>query len=650
MCGILGCFAFGDARPDPHLWSGLVELLGHRGPDDGTIWHDGRFVFGHRRLSIIDLSLGHQPMSTDDGSLVVTFNGEIYNYIELRRELTARGHRFRTQSDTEVLLHGYREWGDELPAKLRGMFAFAIADRARQELFAARDRFGEKPFVYAEENGGIAFASEVKVLAAIPHRHRELNEQVLPAYLSLNYVPGDDTMLRGVVRLKPGSWRRWTASGAVHTGTYWQPPDPHAPDLDTSFDDAIGQLEHLLDDATRLALRSDVPVGIFLSGGIDSSLVAHSATRSGRISAAYCLTFSEASYSEWPRAQETARQLGIPLVEVQLTAHALADFTRIVAHADDPLADSSSLAVWTLSREVAGRHKVVLSGDGGDELFGGYLTYPATIAHETITSRLPMTARRLIASVGARLPTTERKVSSTYKVRRFLRAADLPAGVAHFTWNGTWLPREAAALMANPSATAVESIARLANAHGLSGRPGIRELQAADVKDYLPNDILAKSDRMSMAHGLEVRAPFLDAALAEFALRLPAALKVTRRGETKRILRELARRTCGPAVSRAPKQGFSIPVHSWLRGPARHLIEDLLSPASLTALPLDAARVSRAVNDHMSGRRSFGFELWGLAVLVAWHRLYIQRSVTMPESRAPRLVEIPSPAAHKSVS
>jgi asparagine synthase (glutamine-hydrolysing) len=648
MCGILGHFSFGDARADVELWRALVNLIGHRGPDDSTFWHDGPFVFGHRRLSIIDLAEGSQPMATDDGRLVVVFNGEIYNYVELRDQLTARGYRFRTQSDTEVLLHGYREWRTELPCRLRGMFAFALADRARRELFVARDRFGEKPLFYTQHAGGVSFGSEMKVLAALPELRRDVDDESLAAFLCLNYVPGTATMMRDVQRIGPATWHLWAADGCLRAGSYWSPPDPREADLAVSMGEAAERLETLLDASVRIALRSDVPVGILLSGGIDSSLVARSAARAGRLSAAYCLTFGDASYSEWPKAEATARQLGVPLNEVRIGPEALDDFLRLVEHADDPLADSSGLAVWTLARAVAREVKVVLSGDGGDELFGGYLTYPATLAHAALTSRLPMTIRRTLARSGVRLPTSERKVSSTYKARRFLRALHLAPAIAHFTWNGTWLPEEARRLVTTPmlGAAAANALKRLAVRHALPARPTLRELQNADVRDYLPNDILAKSDRMSMAHGLEVRTPFLDPDLAAFALRLPASLKISPGGTTKAVLRHLAGRTYGVDLAGARKQGFSIPVHAWLRGPARPLAEDLLSRTSVAGVAgLDPRAIGAVVADHMSGRRSYGFELWGLMVLVAWHRQYVRQPVLIPRGPLPREVDIAACAA-----
>jgi asparagine synthase (glutamine-hydrolysing) len=636
MCGILGQFACDGRLRSGDVLRRLVATLKHRGPDGAAWWAGGPFFFGHRRLAIIDLRQGAQPMATDDGSLVVTFNGEIYNYLELRHELQLHGHEFRTQSDTEVLLHGYEQWGRDLPAHLKGMFAFALADGRRRQLFLARDRFGEKPLFFVEAAESVSFASELKTLAALPGVERRLDEQALAGYLCLNYVPGDATLVRSIRRVAPASWRLYGQTGLLASGRYWEPPSDDADDRPAlTEDDALAQLEPLLDRAVELALRSDVPVGVFLSGGIDSSLVARSAARSGRLSRAYCLAFDESSYSEWSAAQETARQIGVPITKVVLSSRALEDFLPIVEHADDPLADSSALAVWTLAREAALSSKVVIGGDGGDELFGGYLTYQATLWHDHVTSRFPGVARRMLRRSASLLPTTERKVSGTYKLRRFLRAAELAPSIAHFTWNGTWLPDEAAHLVSGAAlkASTREALSRLAVAHRLPSHPTLRQLQAVDVSEYLPNDILAKGDRMTMAHGLELRAPFLEPELAEFALRLPARFKVGLSGRPKRILRALAARAYGVATAGARKQGFSIPVHAWLRGPARELTCDLLATTSVRELGvLDPVVVQRVLDDHMGGRRSYGFELWGLMVLVAWYRGRIKTPPLIPSA------------------
>ena len=642
MCGIVGHFARDGGAMAPETLFELVRCVSHRGPDDNTFWQDGPYSFGHRRLSIIDLSpAGRQPMASADGAIVITFNGEIYNYVSLRAELTALGHVFRTQSDTEVLINGYRQWGTDLLPKLLGMFAFAIADRPKRELLLARDRFGEKPLLYLDDEHGTTFASELTPLSRIAHE-REVDGDALGRYLVLNYVPGEQTLFKGVRRVPPGGWRRYSADGRIDHGSFWTPPgDIDAPQ---SFDDAIDQLEAKLQQAVERTLVSDVPVGIFLSGGIDSSLVAQAAVKSGTIARAFSLGFAEQSHSELPGARSTAARLGLPITEVMLDASALARFTDLVAHADDPLADSSALAVWTLAAETAKHVKVVLAGDGGDELFGGYLTYPATLWHASVTSRLPQPIRRAMSATARRLAVGDGKVTTSYKLMRFLRAATLPAGEAHFSWNGTWLPDEAAAIAADPAVkqSARNSLRWMAARHGLTGAVSFGELQRADVRDYLVNDILVKSDRMSMAHGLEVRAPFLDRDLAEFALRLPADFKTGRRGAGKRILRALARRTYGPEMAGAIKQGFSIPVHEWLRGPARGLVEDLLSPASITSIPLlDAKVIAGAVADHQSGRRALGWELWGLMVLAAWHRQQIQRVPRPVSASRPEAVTIP---------
>jgi asparagine synthase (glutamine-hydrolysing) len=621
MCGIVGRFAW-EGPVDPEgLLPGLPGLLAHRGPDGAATWSDGPFFLGHRRLAIIDLATGAQPMGTADGALVVTFNGEIYNYRELREELGRRGHDFRTSSDTEVLLAGYREWGEGLLPRLVGQFAFAIADRIARTLFLARDPFGEKPLFYSDAPHAVTFGSELRVLAALPGLRRRIDEDALGAYLRLNYVPGESTLLESVRRLAPGTWRRYSADGSVRSGAYWAPPRPAL--RSRPVERELSDLRSELDWAVRLALVSDVPVGIFLSGGMDSSLVAESAARQGSLTRAFCLDFPEPGHSEWPRARTVADRLGIALERVALEPGAAADFLAVVEHADDPLADSSALAVWTVSRAAARTHKVVLGGDGGDELFAGYLTYRASQLHAALVSRGPRPLRRALARAAGWLPVSEGKVTASYKAMRFLRASTLPTSEAHFTWNGTWLAEEAARLLRTGSARAAArtALSRLAAARGLSGHPDLADLQRADISEYLPNDILAKVDRMSMAHGLEVRAPFLQPAMAEFALGLPADWRCPPNGPTKRLLRELARRVYGNAIADAPKQGFSIPIHAWLRGPLREVAEDLLSPGAVEALGvLDPGEVARVWRAHVTGRRSWGWEVWGLMVLSAWHR------------------------------
>ncbi|MGQ0659177.1 MAG: asparagine synthase (glutamine-hydrolyzing) [Chromatiales bacterium] len=633
MCGIFGRLATVGTIPDPEPLIAATSLLLHRGPDEGGWWWEGPFFLGHRRLAIIDLAQGHQPMASPDGRYVVVFNGEIYNYIELREALTREGYRFRTQSDTEVLLNGYHAWGVNLPRYLVGMFAFGIADRIDGSLYLARDRFGEKPLFVHESSRAVTFASELGPLISLPDVEAKIDEEALGGYLCLNYVPGDRTLVQAIRRTPPASWSLYSRTG-VRCETYWTPPVADRDGCRLKMNDVVPRLQHLLDEAVHIALRSDVPVALFLSGGIDSSVIAASAVRQGRLKHAYCVDFAERSYSEFSQAEAVARALGLELRRVRLTAAALEDFFHIVEHADDPLADSSVLPTWTLSREAARDYKVVLTGDGGDELFGGYLTYKATALHSRFVSRAPMWLRQSIAQFAQHIPVAESKVSFGYRMQRFLRAASLPSREAHFTWNGAWLPKQASRLLKTTAAAALaaRAITELTKRHGLPEPPDLNHLQHADVAEYLPNDILTKVDRMTMAHGLEARAPFLIPTVAEFGLKLPEHFKLTVLGRTKRILRELASATYGDQIARRRKQGFSIPIHQWLRGPARHLTEDLLAENSLREVDfLEAKAVTDARDQHLRGRAQLGFELWGLMVLVAWYRA---RMRTRPAPRA----------------
>ncbi len=650
MCGIVGIFAFAGPPPHRDHWETLVNHLYHRGPDEGAWWSDGPFFLGHRRLSIIDLSGGEQPMATSDGRFVITFNGEIYNYRELREELADLGHIFSTDSDTEVLLYGYRQWKHELPQRLRGMFAFAIADRTESELFIARDRFGEKPLFYWKGDRYFAFASEMRPLLALPDLDRAIDVSALGEYLTLNFVPGTHTLVRGVFRLPQASWR--CISGKSDRGAeYWHPPGKVERNRDSQAA-VVSEWRARFDRAVRYTLVSDVPVGIFLSGGMDSALIAESAVRQGTISAAYFLDFEETSYSEYQAASEVATKLNLPLARTTLTTSDLKLFLELVEHGDDPLADSSALAVWKISELAARENKVVLGGEGGDELFGGYLTYRASLLHQRYIESLPKFVRDALATIGQQLPTSEHKVSFSYKLRRFLRATQLRTLQAHQSFNGTWLPDDVPRLLSpelgrtwlksrNPAPRDAHEMNR--------GQLTLLDLQLADIRTYLPDDILTKVDRMSMAHGLEVRAPYLDYEFASWALALPERLKISANGELKHLPRVVAEGLFSEQIARRPKQGFSIPIHEWVRGPLRELVNDLLSDSSLKKLRLlNPAQVKKLLEEHNSRRRSYGFEIWGLLVLAAWHRARIEQRPVLKRrgELKQRMFELRPPTHH----
>jgi asparagine synthase (glutamine-hydrolysing) len=657
MCGVFGRFRWNGPPNDPAVLAPLVDLLRHRGPDGGGTWCAEGYFFGHRRLAIIDLSPGGaQPMASADGRYVVTFNGEIYNYVELEAELRAAGYLFRTRSDTEVLLHGYDAWGDRLLERLTGMFAFALADREKGELLLARDRFGEKPLLYREGDGDVVFASELAPIAQhlASTGARAVDLEGLGGFLCMNFVPGERTLMEGVRRLAPGTMRKYGPKGLVASRTYYRPEPVQNARVDAG--DLPGVLQELrtrLDDAVRIALRSDVPLALFLSGGIDSSLIAESSVRQGALTAAFCIDVQAASFSEWDNAKYVADRLKLRLERVPLGPDVLEDFLAMVSHADDPLGDASAIAVWQLARATAKEFKVAVSGDGGDELFGGYLTYKATAVHREVTSRFGGFARSMLRAGARRIRATETKVSNSYKLLRFLRAADLPPGEAHFTWNGAWLPDDAATLLSGDAARALArgAVRAVAARHGMSARPALGELQQADAREFLPNDILVKVDRMTMAHSLESRAPFLNHHLAGLAFAASPRFAQSLAHPPKRLLRTLADQTFGPRVSRAKKQGFSIPVHAWLRGPMKDLVMDLLSPSSLRALPfLDEAAVSQVRDRFMlgggggGGGEPLGFEVWGLCVLVAWHRARMVSSPILSKTHpATDLVEVQIP-------
>jgi asparagine synthase (glutamine-hydrolysing) len=434
--------------------------------------------------------------------------------------------------------------------------------------------------------------------------------------------------------VQPGEWqlfgpdglRRCQPNWSVENGVEVQPPT-------VRLDDRLDDLQSRLDASVRFTLRSDVPVGLFLSGGVDSAVIAESAARLGSLDAAFCVDFADQGFSEFTRASHVAKELDLELVRVPLDSSVLQEFLSVTEHLDDPLADSSAMAVWTVARAAARRLKVVLSGDGGDELFGGYLTYRASQWHRRIRRWLPQAAAAAISAVGDAIPVnTNVKVGTSYKLQRFLRALPLDSRCAHFTWNGTWLPHDAAKLCAPglPRTAAANAVQVLGQRHSLSLQPSIRDLQVADIREYLPNDILTKVDRSTMAHGLESRAPFLNPAIASLALSLPEPLRVDRR-HGKVLLRRLCARHFGEEHANAPKQGFSLPIHQWLRNGGRPLMTSLLASERVAATGvLDPDAVTHAVNDHLSGNRALGWELWGLMVFVAW---YEQRVAHPPDLR-----------------
>lgn len=617
MCGLLGAFLYADAIGDPAPFIRATQRLRHRGPDDGTWWSEGGVFLGHRRLSIIDLDGGAQPLATANGRYLLIFNGEIYNFRELRAELKADGYRFRTESDSEVALAGLSRHGAEFCVRMEGMFALALVDRTARTLLLARDRFGEKPLYIAETERGVYFASEMRPLVAFPGVDGAPDRHGVADFLCLNYTAGERTLINGIRRLAPGTWAQYGPSGLSGAERYWSWPgfDTEAPISDE--EEALQALSSAMDSALPKTMRSDVPVSVALSGGLDSSAVAIKASQHKIVDRAYCLDFPDEGFSEFPKATRVAERLGLPLERVDIRP---ADITRFMEQSlsvGDPMADSSGAAVSTLARAVSGHHKVLVGGDGGDELFAGYLTYRASQLHKSFIAPLPDGVRTLLARLSAAVPRGSGKVTKGYKLWRFLRAASYPTLQAHLTWNGAWLPDEARRLTGNADGRNV--LRDIVSGFDEGAVDTLPVLQSIDAGNYLPNDILAKVDTATMAHGVECRSPLLMPEIASVAARIAPQLRTDKQGRGKRVLRSFVRRHLGDDIADAPKEGFSIPVHAWIRGDGREIAEETLCGAAAGSLGiLDTAEVRRALDAHLQGRADYGFELWGMMTMTGW--------------------------------
>ncbi|MGI4851434.1 MAG: asparagine synthase (glutamine-hydrolyzing) [Janthinobacterium lividum] len=619
MCGIFGYVSWNTQNNilDEQKLINATNLLSHRGPDAGAYFLESPFFLAHRRLSIIDIKNGEQPLFSKDERYVLSFNGEIYNFIELKKELADLGHNFFTTSDTEVIINGYIQWGEKVCEKIIGMFSFAIYDRKEKTFFLARDRIGEKPLFYFFENNIFSFASEIKSLAYIADFSLNINSNAFEQYLCLNYVPGNSTLLNKLHKLKPGCWMHVSLKG-IKIESYWHPKVVSSVE-NLSINEAIDQLDNHLIQSVKIGSRSEVPITLALSGGIDSSLVGYYAAMQGSLTEAYCVDFQDQNFSEFGQAKLVANKLGVKINPIPFSSKNLESFLDTVYHSDDPLADSSSLAVWVLAKEVSKRYKVMLGGDGGDEIFGGYLTYKATMMYQKIFKYLPSPLRTACYKFKNFIPISDKKVSFNYKLMRFLRAFNLSPEQAHFTWNGSWHPDDAKEIFTSSSDEQINfSSSKLSK---LDDKNNLLNLQLIDIENYLPSDILTKVDRMTMAHGLESRSPLLHPDIVNFGLSLPFSYKISQSGKSKFILRELVERKIGKSISQAKKQGFSLPINQWLRKDAKTLLLDILSSQQLDSIPfLNKNFIQEAIKSHIEGRKENGFELWGLMVFVTWYK------------------------------
>ena len=627
MCGICGIASPRGA--DPARLAAMSATLVHRGPDSDGAWVDGAVGLAARRLSIIDLETGDQPLTNEDGSVVVVQNGEIYNYRELRAELEAQGHRFRTHGDTEVLAHLYEQHGDGFAPLLRGMFAVAIWDGRTERLVLARDRFGIKPLYYRPDGGGLEFASELRALP-----RGEVDADALEAFLAFNSVPAPLSILRGTRKLPPGHLLVWEG-GEPRLERYARPAPVDASAVRRESEDELAEeLRSRLRDSVRAHLVADVPVGVLLSGGVDSCLLAaFAAELSGEPVRTFTIGFRERSFDETAPARLVSERYGTEHRELVLEPDAGLLLPALADAFDEPFADSSALPTYLVSELAARDVKVALSGEGGDELFGGYETYAADL----LAQRAGFAAR-LARPLVERLPISTAKASFDYRAKRFVRAAHLPPLERHHGWKEIFSPDLRAELTGNDGKT--DPVDRLRARYAeTEGAELLARLQDVDLGTYLVDDLLVKTDRASMAHSLEARVPFLDTAVAELALALPTRLKV--RGLRKKVLLRKAAEPLLPAeIVKGRKRGFSIPAAAWLRGELEPFARDVLAADTIARQGyFRPAAVTRLLDDHVAGRADLSRQLWGLLALTLWHEAHVERTPgALPTARVAQAV------------
>jgi len=569
------------------------------------------------RLKIIDLDGGDQPIISDDGDTVIVFNGEVYNHQELRCELKSLGHRFRSRSDTEVVLRSFLEFDLDCFSRLRGMFAFAIWSESRKRLVLVRDRLGIKPLYITHRGPDIFFGSELKAIFVHPEIPRNLSLNGLDCYLSMNYVPCPWTLAEGIEKLPPGHWLEWE-NGKTRTGCYWQLPFGTTRQ---SLDSAKEKLDSLLRDSIREHLISDVPLGVWLSGGIDSSAILHyAATESGSRLKTFSVSFQGRSFDESGYIRQVVERYQTEHQQVDLNPSLnLPDAIEEFAYySDEPSADAGALPVWFLSKLSKTRTTVALSGEGADELFGGYLTHRASLLAER-GRRLPAGVLRFARNQLQRLPVSDEKIGLEYKLKRFLEGCFMAESAAHVYWNGAFSAEQKRELVAEPLPSALDRILSELDDRILAG-DRLAPYLWFDQRYYLPDDILYKVDRISMAHAVEVRPPFLDHRIAEFAASLPASLKI-RGSRQKVVLKELMKDKLPSSTLGRKKLGLDIPAHDWFRGPLRPLLEVTLADAMSEYAGVFRSRAVRSfVNSHMERRANLGYHLWGLMILFLWMR------------------------------
>ncbi len=615
MCGIAG-FTHKHSKPSEEKVRDMTATLIHRGPDQQGTFSAELFSFGAARLKIIDLESGNQPILEKGGERGIVFNGEIYNHLELRAELESLGHKFLSHSDTETVLKAFLQWDTGCFARLRGMFAVAVWDVPQKRFVLARDRLGIKPLYFAKKGEDLYFGSELKAILIHPEIERTLSREGLDCYLSLNYIPSPWTLLEGIEKVPPGTWMEWR-NGKITTGIYWKLPYGNIRAI--TIGDAKEELNALLSDSIREHMLSDVPLGVWLSGGIDSTTILHYAAQasSSRLKS-FSISFTGRSFDESSYIRTAVKEYGTDHDEMDLSPNVdlRAAIEEFAYYSDEPSADAGALPVWFLSKLCKKKTTVALSGEGADELFGGYLTYRADRISRVLRS-FPRPALALGNAILQRWPVSDEKIGFEYKAKRLLEGTLMPPERAHVYWNGTFSQEGLGTILKQPLPGTLRQILGQ-----LNDLPEVQDDLAPylwlDQKYYLVDDILTKSDRMSMAHSVEVRPPFLDHRIVEFAATLPARLKI-RGAQQKVILRELMNDKLPETILNRKKVGFDIPAHEWLRGPLLGLLGEALEfGLSQYGQLFRREGIESLKKRHLQREINVGYHLWGLLILFLW--------------------------------
>ena len=638
MCGIAGFTHKNSTPPPERIWEAAATLH-HRGPDQQGTYSSSDFSLAAARLKIIDLAAGDQPLLINEGATGIVFNGEIYNYRELRQELESLGHRFTSHSDTETVLRAFLQWDVDCLARLRGMFAFAIWDELAKRVFLARDRMGIKPLYFTKQGEDIVFGSELKSIFVHPEISRKLSLSGLNCYLATNYVASPWSLVDGIEKVPPGYWLEWK-DGKTRLESYWTLPSGNARAI--SLDAAKEELDSLLRNSVQEHLISDVPLGIWLSGGVDSTTILHYAAECGAKLKTFSISFQGRSFDESAYIRSAVQTYGTEHEQLDLNPDL--DLTGAIEefayYSDEPSADAGALPVWFLSKLCRTRVTVALSGEGADEVFGGYLTYRAN-GLANFLRRLPSGLLRRANAAAQRLPVSDDKISFEYKLKRLLEGSLMSPMRAHLYWNGTFSDAQQRQLLKLPMPSALDDILR---AVPNQSHADLAKYLWFDQKYYLADDILTKSDRMSMAHSVELRPPFLDHRIVEFAAALPASFKI-RGTRQKLILKELMRSKLPPEILNRKKVGFDIPAHEWLRGPLRDLLLDALQFGMREYGELfDAGAIRSLVKQHLERQINVGYHLWGLLILFLWMKKWKIQAVEPAAEQLRPLISVGVPA------